>query len=85
MKRKVSFYLGLKAFNITLHNVDLILNNRYLYHLDKMDTGKKITLDISKFKNENGNSLHAYRRPKTIELRSKEGIVKIGVGTLVMD
>ena len=85
MKRKVSFYLGLKAFNITLHNVDLILNNKYLYHMDKMNTGKRITLDISKFKNENKKSLHPYRRPKTIEMRSKEGVIKFSVGTLDMD
>ena len=85
MKRKISIFINIGKFNVTLHNVDLILNNKFFYHIDKLDTGKRILIDTTKFKNVRGNHFPFFRRPKTIEVRAKEGIIKIGTSEIIYE
>jgi len=85
MKRKISFYVDIKTFKVTMHDVDLILNKYWVYHVRKLNTGKKTTISTSSFKDKDGNPFPFYKRPKLMELRSKEGSIKIGVSDVIYD
>ena len=85
MKRNISFFVDLKRFKITMHNVDLILNKHWVYHVEKLNTGKKTTLSTASFKDKDGNPFPFYKRPKLMELRSKEGSIKFGVSDVIYD
>jgi hypothetical protein len=82
MPRNISFSVDVSVFKLTLHNVEIILNDRWHTYLDKVNTGSIVTISIDKFKDSDGDSFPSYKRPSIIEIKAKEGSFKIDMSEI---